>query len=95
MPQRFCKSLPDRTPELPRVFAGLRKGAKGPRSRFYPPPSTLTPAAGGAHRRSPAQGAHGTSPPAAGERGGNGGAVGSRTSPARMPLTAPRRDAEM
>lgn len=41
------------------------------------------------------QGAQGTSPPAAGERGGNGGAVGSRTSPARMPLTAPRRDAGM
>lgn len=37
------------------MFAGLRKGAKGPRSRRYPPPSTLTPAAGGAHRRSPAQ----------------------------------------
>lgn len=30
-----------------------------------------------------------------GERGGNGGAVGFRTSPARMPLAAPRRDAGM
>lgn len=30
-----------------------------------------------------------------GERGGNGGAVGSRTSPARMPLAAPRRDVGM
>lgn len=29
------------------------------------------------------------------EHGGNGGAVGFGTSPARMPLTAPRRDAEM
>ena len=55
MPQRFCKSLPARTPELPWVFAGQkreRERAKGHQTcrQLYLPPSPVILEVAGMHR---------------------------------------------